>query len=463
MEERFDLATAVQVARRRAWIVLLCLAAALAAAFGVTRLISPEYEATATLFVGASARGDVGDSVQYAVLAQGLVSSYAALGQTRATAELAAQDGKLALSNILGRTSIGFQPGTQILTLRARAGSAPLAARVANALAQALAGRVSILSGSGSREVGVRLIDKATAPASAVSPSLQLNLILGGLAGLLVGLSLAFGRERLDGRLRTAEQTEQELGLPVLGVVPSVKRKTRRADALARHSAEAVAEPYRSLAVTLASLVARKNQRRILITSARAEDGKTTVAAHLALALAEDRRSTALIEGDLRRPTLRRHFPAPDAPTLDDVLYRTVDWRLPKSSVVCSGLKVIAAGESHADASLVLRAPEFEQMLAAAQADNDQVLIDAPPALQVSDTSVLARHADTVLLVVRAGVSRADDVRATRAAFKRLGIDIAGIVLTGASSSTRTHYYGRGPTRLAALTQLQSHSEVNGR
>jgi receptor protein-tyrosine kinase len=338
---------------------------------------------------------------------------------------------------------------------------------VANAVAEALSERVSALNGATSRRIGVQVVDAAAPPARPASPRLFLNLVFGGLVGLLTGVGLALARERLDTRIRTAAQAERELGLPVLGVVPKIGRRIRRSEALARHAHHEVAEAYRSIAVALVGGAGRgPKQGRILVTSARPEEGKTTAAAHLALALAEDNRRIALIEGDLRRPSLRRHFPSDEAPELNDVLYRTPDWRLPASSGVCPGLKVLAAGESHTDVGLILRAPEFERTLEAAVADHDHVLLDAPPTLAVSDASVLARHADAVVIVVRAASTRAEDVRAAQAAFRRLGVDIAGVVLVGGRRDRRgRHYYGGTPSRLSQVKPLihevKPLSEVN--
>lgn len=457
MQNQTDLSTALQIVRRRGWLAFVSVLFALAAAYGVTRLIPPTYEATATLFVGANVpRAQDGLDLQYASLAQSLVTSYAELAETRAVAEEAARGADLAPDQVVGHVETESQPGLQILKLRARAASAPLAATVANAVAEALSDRVSTLNGPASRRIGVEVVDAATPPGGPASPRLFLNLVFGGLVGLLSGVGLALARERLDTRIRTPEQAERELGLPVLGVVPKLGRRIRRSEALARHAHPEVAEPYRSIAVALVGGAGRgQRQGRILVTSARPKEGKTSVAAHLALALAEDNRRIALIEGDLRRPSLRQHFPADEAPELSDVLYRTVDWRLPPSSGVCPGLDVLTAGESHTDIGLILRAPEFERTLEGAVRDHDHVLVDAPPTLVVSDAGVLARHADAVVIVVRAASTRAEDVHAVQAAFRRLGVEVAGVVLVGGTREPRRRYdYGGVPSGLSHVKPL---------
>lgn len=464
MENHTDLSTALQIARRRGWIAVVSVLLALGAAYGITRLIPATYEAAATIFVGGNVpQAENGLDLQYASLAQSLVTSYAELAETRAVAEEAARREGLTPGQVVGHVETESQPGLQVLKLRARAESAPLAAAVANAVAEALSERVSTLNGPASRRIGLQVIDAAAPPTRPASPRLFLNLVFGGLVGLLSGVGLALARERLDTRIRTAAQAERELGLPVLGVVPKLKRRIRRSEALARHAHPQVAEPYRSIAVALVGGAARgRKQGRILVTSARPQEGKTSVAAHLALALAEDNRRIALIEGDLRRPSLRRHFPSDKAPELNDVLYRTLDWRLPPSSNVCPGLNVLAAGKNRTDVGLILRAPEFERTLKAAVGDHDHLIVDAPPTLAVSDASVLARHADAVVIVVRAASTRADDVRAAQAAFRRLGVEVAGVVLIGGRLDPRSRYdYGAVPSRLLHVKPLHEYKPLS--
>jgi succinoglycan biosynthesis transport protein ExoP len=470
MDTSFDLATALQIARRRAWIVVVSVAAALAAAYGVTQLISPTYEATATLFIGPNVSTDRGaNDLQHASLAQSLAASYSELAETRAIAETAARSAGLEARLIVGHVESEAQPGLQILKVTAEAGSPFLAERVANAVAHTLISRIAALSGN-PRDLGAEIVDPARSSGQPVSPRLLLNLVFGGLLGFLAGLGLAAARQRLDQRIRTADDVERELGVPLLGVVPKFRRQFLRGEALARHANPEVAEPYRGIAAVLASSTRREQSRAILITSARPQEGKTTVAAHLAVALAEDNRKVGLVEADLRRPSLRRHFPSDEAPTLNDVLYRMTEPRLPKSAQVCPGLTVVSADESPGDAALVLRAPEFEHALGAMRSGYDHVVLVGPPALPISDTAVLTRHAESIVLVVRAGSSRVDDVRAAQAAFKRLGVHLAGVVLVGARVPRRGRYsYGaaaHGPAPLQSarspIQEVKPLSEASG-
>jgi capsular polysaccharide biosynthesis protein/Mrp family chromosome partitioning ATPase len=430
MEDRHDLASALITVRRRAWIVLASVVVAMGAAYGVTQLLVPRYESTATLFVGPSATtSDASVDVQYASLAQALVTSYARLAETRAVVDAAAGRLNLSRGEVAGHFETGVEEGVQVLTITARAQSGPRAASIANALAGALTDSVTRLSGPNGRHIGVQQVDRAVASASPASPMLSLNLLFGAVAGLLIGLALATGLERLDQRIRTAAEAEEALGLPVVGVVPRFGRKVKGLDALARHADPKLAEPFRNIAAALANSADRRRHRTLLLTSVSPGDGKTTVAAHLALALADHQRSTALIEADLRKPTFGKQFP---------------------SESLLPHLKVLAADKAENDPMAALQGTAFQQVLADAQRSCDLVLLDAPPALSTSDVSILAEYTDAVVLVVRAEETRADDCRELIVALKRLGTDVAGIVLTHARHSRRSGYYGSGRPAIVA-------------
>lgn len=428
---------------RAHWIVLASVASAVAAAYAVTLALPTQYEATATVFVGGTASGRDGDSLgaQYASVAQNLVASYAELAETRSVAETAAAAAGLSPAAVAGHVEAEARPGLQVLRIRTDARSASAARRAANGVAVALAEHVERLSGPAG-EVGIETVDPAVSPAHAVSPRLVVNLIFGGVVGLLFGVGLALARSRLAPSMKEAAAAERDLGVPVLAVVPSLGRRLRKLAAPTRHAHQGVAEPYRALAAALSSLADAGGKRRFVVAGARGEDDKAIVAAHLALALAEDNRDVALIEGDLRRPSLRRHFPSAAAPGANGALYKTVHGRLPKSAEVVPGLKVLAAGASSPDPAHALRSSDLLHTLEAAARSHDHVLVDAPPVLAVSDATVLGRRADGVLLVAREDASRAD-VRASCLALRRGGVEPAGIVLVAGKASRRTGYAQR--------------------
>lgn len=443
MQEQFDLSGALEIARRRAWIVIVCVIAGLAGAYAITQSMPRRYTATATMFVGGnSLRGADANSVQYATVAQGLVISYAQLAETMPVAEGAARVAGLPLSAVIGHISSSASPGVQILTLTGDSGTPATAVRIANAAAAALAARVEALTEPRPNEVSVQLVNAATTPSQPSSPRTSLNLLLGALVGFLIGLALALGRERLDRRLRTRADSERGLDIPLLGVTPKVSRRSMRADALTRHADPRIAEPYRSVAATLRSLASDSGHRTILISSASRNDGKTMFASHLALALAEDHQPTVLIEADMHRPSLYRHFPSSEDRTLREVV-AGINGALPDAANVCVDLKVLCAANGENPDDLNVRSDEFQHTLDTALRHNTTVLLDGPPVLGVSDARVLARSADAVLLVASAGRTRTDDVLMAIAAFRRLGLEIAGIVLTKANQSGRNpSYYG---------------------
>jgi capsular exopolysaccharide synthesis family protein len=209
---------------------------------------------------------------------------------------------------------------------------------------------------------------------------------------------------------------------------------------MARHANPKLAEPYRRLALNVASVAGRGKSRRILITSARKREGKSTVAAQLACALAEDGHRTLVLDGDLRRPAQHRHFVAPGPA---DATNGRGGPPAEAASVVpvTPNLAVLAVNASEREPGAMLRDSNFRGALEHVGRDHDLVLIDSPPALAVSDSSVLARDSDAVIVVVRAGVTSADETREAIVSFKRLGIDVVGVVLVGACPSRDRRYY----------------------
>jgi Mrp family chromosome partitioning ATPase len=307
---------------------------------------------------------------------------------------------------------------------------------------------------------GVNLAQTAQPPTSASSPKPVLDGVLGAGLGLLIGLGLALAGEQLDRRVRRAYQLESVLGVPVLANVPRSRRLRRRAN-FDGNETDAAAEPFRRLRASLRHGNGQEPRRSVLVTSARAGSGKTTVAANLAAALAGGGLAKVLlIEADLRRPRLAKLLglpgedglskllKAPD-PFAPEVLHNI--FRVPLGGSKSNGngaapgealeFHALPAGPPPDHPSELLDSEAMRNLLEAAAERYDIVVVEAPPPTLVSDAIPVMKLTDGVLVVGRLGREDEPGLSQLRDELRRFDVPVVGAVANFSKNSNP--YYGR--------------------
>lgn len=309
------------------------------------------------------------------------------------------------------------------------------------------------------RASNIQIIDPAQAPAGPYKPHLFLNTVLGLVSGVFVGLTVVVMRDRADRRIEAPGDAALHLNVPELGVIPREHGSRNRLrlpgarDAAARLEREGsrlelttwqrhlspIAEAFR---VTLTSILFSgqgqdgSRPRVLVVSSAAASEGKTTIASNLAIALAQASHRVLLIDGDIRHPRLHDIFNIERNSGFTDVLARKSLLTVRETKV--ANLFLLPSGSS-GDANLLFT-PVLGELLGRLRTEFDMVLIDTPPLLQMPDARILGRHADAVILVVRAhATSRA----AARMACERLdgdGVPVLGAVLTDWNPGVSNQY-----------------------
>jgi capsular exopolysaccharide synthesis family protein len=307
----------------------------------------------------------------------------------------------------------------------------------------------------------VEIADRATVPTEPFSPKTTRNVVLGLAAGLLIGLMGAFLRSALDRRLRRAEDIEAEAGLPMLGSIrDSAMGHANFGDPDGRGDSERDLEAFRILHTNLAFMDLDRPLKRILVTSAAPEEGKSTVASSLAIVAGLAGRDVLLVESDLRRPVLSDWLGIERSPGLSDYLTGKVG---PSEAVTTVALhkghangstpaaddrpgilSVMTAGTPPPRPAELLRSARFGDFSATAAHAHDLVIFDAPPLLPVTDALDLVPHVDAVLLCVRARRTTREALRAAAEALRRLPERPAGYVVTGVTSETEGDYGSYG-------------------
>ena len=291
-----------------------------------------------------------------------------------------------------------------------------------------------------------------------------------GAIGLLAGLAGAFALDRLDRRIRSKDRAEEAFGAPVVAEVPVIA-KSLQGQMLARtQPTSPFVEAYRGLRTFVALWAPEKagddSHRVIVVTSPMPGEGKTTTVAHLAAMLAEIGRSVVVISADLRRPRIHQYFDRPGAPGLVDVLAGTPgapafdDLDLTTS---VRGVRLVPSGPPIENpASLLEHAGD---LLRAARGLAEFVLVDSPPLLIANDAVDLARHADGVLLVARAGQTTVEAAQHSAELLERLSIPVVGAVLVGSeeASSASRYYASRYYTEPEPIGRRRRHlADANG-
>lgn len=291
----------------------------------------------------------------------------------------------------------------------------------------------------------VEIVRPATRNATPVSPRPIRNSVLALVVGLAVALIAAFVRDALDQRLKTSREIADEADLPLLGLVrdEAMGHVTIGDPKTGRGEGEVDLEAFRILRTNLEFLHVDAPPKRILVTSSLPEEGKSTVSSSLAVAAALSGKRALLVECDLRRPVLAERLGIERAPGLTDYLagraapsdiLRVVDLggtsngNSPATGAV---LVCIPAGSPAPRPAELMASNRFADFVRQVGETYDIVVLDSSPLLPVVDTLELITHVDTVALCVRVGQTTRDQLRAARAALKRLPDRPTGLVVTG--------------------------------
>jgi capsular exopolysaccharide synthesis family protein len=404
---------------RAHWVGVLVLALGGVAIAGLYTVTQPRvYAAGATGFVssGASenpALGSVADS-----LAKSRAKSYVDIAKGLATAQAVIEELDLdARPSALIRDIAVEQPlDTVVIKITARSATPEGARDLADAWVAALAAQVeSIEDPKGTDAPGtlrVVPIEGAELPRAPVLPQTRTNLLLGLVLGLLLGAAYAYLRSQLDRRLRSATAVERQFGVTVVASIPSEVELQHAAGtkgglAVDPHATGSrpspAAEAFRKLRTNLQFMDVDNPPQVIVVTSPRQGDGKSTVAANLAAAIAVNGQPVTLIDGDLRRPTVAESFGLVEGAGLTDVLVGRVDMKdVTQQHPDYANLRVLAAGGTPPNPSELLGTQAMRKLLRTL-ARTSVVLVDAPPLLPVTDAAVLTALADGALVVISSG------------------------------------------------------------
>ncbi len=292
----------------------------------------------------------------------------------------------------------------------------------------------------------VRIIDPPKLPEQPVRPRKSLALVFGLLGGLILGVFTALIIEMLDQTVRTHDDIERKLGLPFLGLIPfSRHKKDAKVYApLLSSEVSLVSEAFRNLRTMVGYAEAVDGEPVILITSSVQEEGKSFVAANLAVALAQLGQKVLMVDGDLRRPRQHRNFHLSNETGLSDYLSGAIaspEALVHKSGVV--NLDVIVCGPRPPNPAELLNTQQLGKFLDWARGRYTRIIVDCPPVFPISDILLWGRHVKQNIFVTRFGRTRVPLIRTACARLRIGGLKILGGVLNGARLGTMTYADGR--------------------
>lgn len=304
----------------------------------------------------------------------------------------------------------------------------------------------------------IQVVDKADIPLFPHKPKIPLNAAIGLMAGLVLGLVVVFLIESMDDSIKFADEVEKTLHVPLIGVIPKVKDKSGLPSiALLAHEDPRchVAEAYRSVRTALQFSTSDGAPRRLVITSTAKNEGKSTTALALAINFAQLGARVALIDADMRNPTLHKFLGLSNTTGLSNVLTgQPVEMERLLHETMVPNLYVVTAGPIPPNPVDLLMGPKLGELMDDLQAQGfEYLIIDGPPVLGLADAIVLGNQVPAMLYVAQASHTRKSHIRDAFRRLRMAGIVPLGVVLTKTTAQNTAYYtyesyygYGASPT-----------------
>ena len=278
-----------------------------------------------------------------------------------------------------------------------------------------------------------------------ISPNIPLNLGLGVVGGLGLGLAFAFLVAFLDDRVKSSYDVEAVVGLPLIGIIPQIKKLevTERAQIVTNQKDRQVAEAFLTLHATMRLKDESKNAKCILTTSTIPGEGKTFCTINLALTFASHGERVAIVDCDLRKPNVHTSLGLENARGVIDICAGTATIEQCVLKNVHSNMDVITTGGRAKNPTQILNSKAFEEMIATLRIRYDRVFFDTPPLAAVSDAQIILPLMDGSVFAIFFNKVRR---KAAQFAAKKLAegnVPVFGAVLNGLNLAVSGYYYAQ--------------------
>lgn len=412
------------------WIVLAGLISTIVATAVFTFTQTPTYQATATYIVAPTGGYETVEGLVDVLDAMSrraeIAGTYVSVVASREIKRQAA--GGLRLSETQ-RDALTVEsrlvPDTNVIEITVEGSDPQLVKVFADAVGASAGTYVQQLY----EPYGLTILDPALVPTSPVRPRTAVNLALGMGLGLVLGAGLAFLFDYVDTTLRTSQEIEATVNLPTFAQIP-VARRRRKESAHSLNGDPRQAEAFLRLRTRILAEDQDTPLQMLLVTSAGPGEGKSTVVAHLAVAMARSGRTVVAVDADLRRSTLHEFFDLGNQEGLSDILKERASLEQMVQTTQVPGLRLLPSGRvSPAPVVDLLDSPRMEALLQQLRGEYDLVLLDTPAWLSVTDAAVLAPMADAVLLVVGCAQTTEAALLAVRQQLSDVKARVAGVVV----------------------------------
>jgi capsular exopolysaccharide synthesis family protein len=290
----------------------------------------------------------------------------------------------------------------------------------------------------------IRIVDAAVPSQDPVSPKRALNLLLGLFGGAFCGIGFAFFFEYLDNRIKTPEDLESHLGLPAMGLIPKIAVTQGAGDPLINNGVPAnFSEAFRGLRTNVMFSSAEEGARILVVTSTGPGEGKTLVAANLAIGMAMTGQRVLLIDADMRRPRVHEAIKIERDPGLSNFLVGAVKATDVVRKTSVPNFYVLPAGNTPPNPAELLGSKRFVDFISSLRQHFDLVVIDTPPVMAVTDAAVIGYRASGVLFVVAADATSRHAAQAALDQLEHAHVRFVGAVLNRVDLEGNAYYYSK--------------------
>lgn len=290
----------------------------------------------------------------------------------------------------------------------------------------------------------IRVVDQAETPRRPVRPKKSLNLLLGLLGGVVAGIGLTFVVEYLDNRIKNPDEIRQFLGLSFLGLVPSVgdlELEDGQSPVISAAVPATFAEAFREIRTSVMFSSAAEGSRTVIVTSTQPSEGKSVVAANLAISLAHAGLRVLIVDADMRKPRIHELVSVKQEPGLSSLLVGRARAADVVHKTATPNLWVMPAGPTPPNPAELLGSARFADLLKTLGQHFDWVVLDSPPVMAVTDPSVVAFRTTGVIFVVGSEqVSRHKALTAVQK-LQASKAKILGVILNRANVQRNPYYY----------------------